>query len=371
MSLDRNLRLRPLPSVMSRPILATVDAAALRHNLAVVKRHAPRSRVLAVIKANAYGHGLERAARALAEADGFALLELEAAVALRAAGYRQRIALLAGCFEARELATVLEHRLAVVVHHREQLAMLATLPAGAGLEVLAKVDTGMNRLGFSPGEIGSVLRTLGANPGVGGITLMTHFASAEEPRGVQWQLRAFEAAAQGRRLPRTLANSAAILRYPETHAEWVRPGIMLYGCSPFPERCGPELGLKPAMTLESRIVAVRELKPGDGVGYGSEFRAQRAMRIGVVACGYADGYPRHAPTGTPVLVDGRLTRTLGRVSMDMLCVDLEDVPEANLGSRVVLWGEGMPVERVAAAAGTIGYELLCRLAPRVPVVERQ
>ncbi|HXF66833.1 MAG TPA: alanine racemase [Burkholderiales bacterium] len=356
---------------MPRPILATIDAAALRHNLAVARRHAPRSRVLAVIKANAYGHGLERAARALAEADGFALLELEAAVALRAAGYRQRIALLAGCFEARELAAVVEHRLALVVHNREQLAMLEALPAGAGLEVLAKVDTGMNRLGFSPGELGSVLRSLGANPGVGGITLMTHFASAEEPRGVDWQLQVFEAAARGTGLPRSLANSAAILRYPETHADWVRPGIMLYGCSPFPGQCGADLGLRPAMTLESRIIAVRELKPGDGVGYGGEFRAQRAMRIGVVACGYADGYPRHAPTGTPVMVEGRLTRTLGRVSMDMLCVDLDGVPGARIGSRVVLWGEGVPVERVAAAAGTIGYELLCGLAPRVPVIERE
>jgi alanine racemase len=354
---------------MPRPILATIDTAALRHNLAVVKRHAPRSRIFAVLKANAYGHGLERAARALRAAEGFALLEIEAAVALREAGYRQRIALLAGCFEAGELETAVAHRLAPVVHNREQLEMLAALRAGAGLAVFVKVDTGMRRLGFAPAEVGSVLRALRSNPGVGEITLMTHFACADEARGVAWQLRAFEAAGEAG-LPRSLANSAAILRYPETHADWVRPGIMLYGCSPFPEQCGTDLGLKPAMTLESRLIAVRELEPGDGVGYGSEFRASRAMRVGVVACGYADGYPRHAPTGTPVQVEGCLTRTLGRVSMDMLCVDLSEVPQARVGSRVVLWGEGVPVERVAAAAGTIGYELLCRLASRVPVVER-
>lgn len=352
-----------------RPLRATVHLGALRRNLAVVRRHAPRSRILAVLKADAYGHGLARVARALAGADGFAVLELESALELRAAGYRHPILLLEGWFEARELAQLVEHRIAAVVHCHEQLEMLRELPPGSGLRVFLKANTGMNRLGFSPSAFGAALAALRSNPAVGAITLMTHFASADEPRGVAWQMEAFERLADGVALPRSLANSAAILRYPETHADWVRPGIMLYGCSPFPGRTGAEDGLEPAMTLASRIIAVQALAPGAAVGYGGLFTAERPMRVGVVACGYADGYPRHAPTGTPIRVEGVLTRTLGRVSMDMLCVDLTDIPQARVGSPVVLWGRGVPVERVAEAAGTIGYQLLCAVAPRVPVVE--
>jgi alanine racemase len=208
------------------------------------------------------------------------------------------------------------------------------------------------------------------NAGIASITLMTHFANADDERGVAWQMERLRRLPGHDALPLSLANSAAILRYPETaRANWVRPGIMLYGCSPFTGKTGAEAGLRPAMTLESRIIAVQDLKPGDTVGYSGMFRAERATRIGVVACGYADGYPRHAPTGTPILVDGKLTRTVGRVSMDMLCVDVTGMPEAQAGSRVVLWGEGMPVERVAQAAGTVGYQLLCALAPRVRIVE--
>ncbi len=354
---------------MPRPVLATIDLSALRHNLAVVRRHAPLSRVFAVIKANAYGHGLARAARAFAAAEGYALLELEAAVELREAGYRQRVLLLEGFFEARELPVFTQHRIAAVVHSRDQLRMLQQLPADAGLDVFIKINTGMNRLGFSPAEFSDALRALKSNPGVARITLMTHFANADEPRGVDSQMEVFDRLANGEELPRSLANSAAIFRYPDTHCDWVRPGIMLYGCSPFAEQTGTEIGLKPAMTLESQIIAIRELKRGDAVGYGGLFTAEHDTRVGVVACGYADGYPRHAPTGTPVMVEGRMTRTLGRVSMDMLCADLSDIPEARTGSRVVLWGEGVPVEHVAAAAGTVGYELLCALAPRVQIVE--
>lgn len=355
---------------MPRPITATIDLAALRHNLGVARRHAPRSRLFAVIKANAYGHGLERAARAMSEADGFALLEMDAAVRLRELGYTQPIALLEGVFDTAELALAVEHRFTVVVHGEEQLRMLDGIAPGAGLEVLLKINTGMNRLGFAPGRVRAVLEALKSNPGVGRITLMTHFANADDERGIAWQMMAFEEAARGIELPRTLANSAAILRYPEAHFDWVRPGIMLYGCSPFSGTVGSELDLKPAMTLASELIAIQELRPGDTVGYGGVFTAGRDMRIGVVACGYADGYPRHAPNGTPVAVDGRLTGTVGRVSMDMLTVDLTGIPEARVGSRVVLWGEGNPIEKVAAAAGTIGYQLLCALAPRVPVVER-
>jgi alanine racemase len=352
-----------------RPIAATIDLSALRHNLAVAQRCAPQSKVFAVLKANAYGHGLLRAARAMSEAPGFAVIELEAAVRLREAGYSQRVLLLEGFFEPRELTVLLEHKLATAVHSPEQLDMLAALPAGSGLDVMLKVNTGMNRLGLHPSQVREALERLERHPGVGTITMMTHFANADAEAGIAEPLTLFDATVD-RKYPLSLANSAAVLRYPESHADWVRPGIMLYGCSPFAESIASDLDLRPAMTLASEIISVRDLNPGDAVGYGSVFVAEQRTRVGVVACGYADGYPRHAPTGTPVLVDGRLSRTLGRVSMDMLCVDLTAVPDARVGTRVVLWGEGNPVERVAESAGTVGYELLCALAPRVRVIEK-
>ncbi|MEA3158408.1 MAG: alanine racemase [Betaproteobacteria bacterium] len=353
-----------------RPISATIDLDAIRHNYAVARRRASGAKALAVVKANAYGHGLARAARALSDADGFAVVELDAAVRLREAGHTQRIVLLEGFFEPRELAVIVECKLATVVHSAEQLDMLRELPAGAALDVLLKVNTGMNRLGFQPDRFALALARVKSHASVGAVTLMTHFANADDARGVAWQLETFDRVAGKESLPRSLANSAAILRYPETHAEWVRPGIMLYGCSPFAESIGAQEGLKPAMTLASEIIAVRDLARGDAIGYGGVYTAEAPGRIGVVACGYADGYPRHAPTGTPVLVGDRLTRTLGRVSMDMLCVDLDDLHEARVGTPVVLWGEGNPVENVASAAGTVGYELLCAVMPRVRIVEK-
>jgi alanine racemase len=352
-----------------RPLFATIHSAALRHNLAVVRRHAPASRVLAVLKASAYGHGLLRAAAALADADGFGLIELDAAVALRAAGIRQRIVLLEGFFEPGELPVLVQHHLATAVHVPEQIAALDRLPRDAQLDVLLKVNTGMNRLGFAPADYAKALERLRRNPGVASITLMTHFANADDERGVAWQMEGLRRLPGYDTLPQSLANSAAILRYPETHAGWVRPGIMLYGCSPIPGKAGGEAGLQPAMTLESRIIATQQLKPGDTVGYGGVFRAERALRIGIVACGYADGYPRHAPSGTPVGVAGRVTGTVGRVSMDLLTVDLSNLPEAGVGSRVVLWGEDIAIERVAEAAGTVGYQLMCGITPRVRVVD--
>ena len=353
-----------------RPLFATIDTPALRHNLSVVRRHAPRSKVLAVVKADGYGHGRSRVASALAAADGFGLVELEGAVALREAGYRQRIVLLEGFFEAAELPALVRHDIATVVHSPEQVAALEGLPAGGKLDVLIKVNSGMNRLGFDPAGYLAALERLRANSRVGEITLMTHFAEADEARGVEWQLERLRRYPGYGDLPSSFANSAAILRYPQSHGGWVRPGIMLYGCSPFSGQTGEESGLKPVMTLQSRLIAIQHLKAGETVGYGGQFRADRAMRIGVVACGYADGYPRHAPNGTPVLVAGKRTGTVGRVSMDLLCVDLEPVPEAGVDSPVVLWGEGAPIERVAAAAGTVGYQLMCALAPRVRIVER-
>jgi len=354
---------------MSRPILATIDRAALRHNLAVVRRCAPDSRVLAVIKANGYGHGLMRAARALADADGFGLVELESAVRLRESGFEQRILLLEGWFEASELPVLARHGIAAAVHCREQIRMLEELRQKAALDVFVKVNSGMNRLGFEIGAVSAAVAELRRQPAVRSLTLMTHFASADEARGVEWQVEALARGIAGLDLPQSLANSAAILRHPGTHAQWVRPGIMLYGCSPFAGTTGTGEGLRPVMTLESRVIAIQHMKRGDTLGYGALFTAERETRVGVIACGYADGYPRHAPTGTPVMVGGRITRTLGRVSMDMLCADLTEIPEAGFGSRAVLWGAEVPVEHVAASAGTVGYQLLCALAPRVPVAE--
>src|SRR5687768_5557936 len=296
---------------MSRPIQAVIDTAALEHNLSIARRHAPHSRVMAVIKADAYGHGLLRAAEALARAEGFALLELDAAVRLREAGYRQTILLLEGFFDVDELGWIEQYHLSTVVHHPEQLAMLEAARGRGKLEVFLKLNTGMNRLGFTLEEFSGALERLKANPAVRQITLMTHFACADEPDrndSIAAQLLRFNQAAGGRYMPRSLANSAAILRFPETHADWVRPGIMLYGSSPLAHTTAEQLGLQPAMTVSSRIISVQTLRPSDGVGYGHAFRADRSMRVGIVAGGYADGYPRHAPTGTPVLVKGRQTR---------------------------------------------------------------
>ena len=354
---------------MPRPLKATIDLSALRHNLALVRKYAPRASVFAVIKADAYGHGVMRAAHALQSAEGFAVLELDAAVRLRDEGFTQRLALLEGLFEPAELEVAAERDLAIVIHNQEQLRMLDSAPDGAHFDVLLKINTGMNRLGFAPHAARDTLAKLKGHRAVRQLTLMTHFATADDARGVAWQVKAFDEIAAGQNLQCSLANSAAILRYPETHADWVRPGIMLYGCTPFADISAHALGLKPVMTLTSEIIAVRALQPGEGVGYAGVFEVTQAMRVGVVACGYADGYPRHAPTGTPIVVGGTRTRTLGRVSMDMLCADLTHIPAAGVGTPVTLWGEELSADEVALAAGTVSYELLCALAPRVPVIE--
>jgi alanine racemase len=303
----------------------------------------------------------------LGEAEGFALLDIADAVALREAGFRQTVLLLEGFFTADELPLLAEYELSTVIHSPQQLAMLDAYPRRGGLSVWLKINTGMNRLGFAPEQVPAVMEKLKSHPAVGEVTLMTHFSHADEAEGVAEQLENFKGLTAAYRAPRSLANSAALLRYPATHAEWVRPGIMLYGASPFADTSAQQLGLLPVMTLTSEIISVRELKAGDYVGYAGLFRADKPMRIGTVTCGYADGYPRHAQTGTPILVNGQRTRTLGRVSMDMLSVDLSELPDAGVGSRVTLWGAGLPVEDVASAAGTISYELMCALAARVPV----
>ncbi len=356
---------------MPRPIQALIDLCALEHNLSVVRRHAPRSRIMAVVKADAYGHGLLRAAEALSRADGFAMLELDAAVRLRDAGYRHTILLLEGFFDMDELGWIEQYGLSTVIHHREQLAMLSAFRPRRKLDIFLKLNTGMNRLGFAREEFPAALEALKANPVVSQITLMTHFANADESgrnESLAAQLHHFNRMAESRYLPRSLANSAAILRFPETHGDWVRPGIMLYGSSPFADTNAGELDLQPAMTVSSKIIAVQTVKASDGVGYGHTFRADRPMRVGIVAGGYADGYPRHAPTGTPILVTGKRTRVIGRVSMDMLHVDLTGIEDAGVGSPVTLWGKGIPVDEVAHVSGTVGYELLCAAATRMQKV---
>lgn len=352
-----------------RPIRATVHPAALRHNLAVARWHAPNSRVMAVIKANGYGHGLLRVAPALAEADGFAVLSLDEAAALREAGFHQTILLLEGLFAAAEMPRAAQLGIAAVVHCEEQLLMLEAARGAHAIDVFLKVNSGMNRLGFPLGRFWGIYDRLRTCKSVRSLTLMTHFATADEEIGVAEQFERFDDLTREVPAPRSLANSAAILRYPHTHADWIRPGIMLYGATPFADQSAADLGLQAAMTLTSEIIAVQEVAAGQAVGYGHRFVAEQPTRIGVVACGYADGYPRHAPNGTPIAVAGKLTRTLGRVSMDMLYADLTDIPEAGIGSPVQLWGAQVPVDAVAQAAGTVGYELMCALAPRVPVLE--
>jgi alanine racemase len=354
---------------MSRPLRARIRTAALAHNLGVARRLAPGCRVMAVVKANGYGHGLLRSVAAFARADALAVLEIEGAVRLREAGFRHEIVLIEGLFNAGELAIAVEHGFALVVHHDEQVAMLEAAKNPRRLRVFLKVNSGMNRLGFLPEHVAGVLSRLEACPAVSDIVLMTHFANADDDLGVAWQLERFQGIAASGRLPWSLANSAALIRYPATRSGWVRPGIMLYGSSPFVDETAGALGLQPAMTLESQVIAVQALQPGDRVGYGGTFTAHAPMRIGIIACGYADGYPRHAPGGTPILVDGRRTRTLGRVCMDTLFADLTALPMAGVGAKVTLWGEGLPVEEVATAAGTVGYELLCALAQRVQIEE--
>jgi alanine racemase len=363
---------------MPRPIRATISGSALRHNLARAREHAGGAKLWAVIKANAYGHGLLRSARALAAADGFAVLDYVDALRLRAEGDRHPILMLEGFFKPEDIPMAVRYALTPVVHNLEQIAMLEATPPESPLDVYLKVNSGMNRLGFVAENLKLAYGRLKAITGVRSITLMSHFADADG-EGVDAQLSWFYELTRGHEEPRSLANSAALLRYPQSRADWVRPGIMLYGCSPFaaPGRMdlvergedAASLQLQPVMTLASELIAVQNLQPGERVGYGFAFEAKQEMTIGVIACGYADGYPRHAPSGTPVLVAGERTRTVGRVAMDMICVDISDIDAAYIGTPVTLWGEGLAADEVANAAGTVSYELLCALAPRVPISE--
>jgi alanine racemase len=338
--------------------------------LTVARQHAGGAKIWAVIKANAYGHGIERAARALAAADGFAVLDFQEAARLRVAGVQKPILMLEGFFQPDDLPLLNKYALTPVVHNPEQVEMLKRTRLERDIDIYLKVNSGMNRLGFGVEGLRPAYNALRMHRQVKEVTLMTHFADADGPGGIQGQLQWFEELVKPFEAgQRSLANSAALLRFPEARGDWVRPGIMLYGCSPFADRSAESLNLKPVMTLTSEIIGTQHLQPGERVGYGFSYEAVGEITIGIVACGYADGYPRHAPVGTPVLVNGERARIVGRVSMDMISVDISDIPEAYIGSPVTLWGEGLSADEVGAAAGTLSYELLTRVTARVPIVE--
>jgi alanine racemase len=366
---------------MPRPIQATIDLQALRHNLAQMKSAAPDALVWAVVKANAYGHGIERVIEGLRGADGLALLDLAEAERVRQLGWRGPVLLLEGAFETRDLEMCSRLNLWHVVHCEAQIDMLAVHKTHQAHRVFLKMNTGMNRLGFTPQAFRAAWTRLNALPQVDEISLMSHFSDADGDKGISAAMALFQEYTHDLSGERSLCNSAAVLRHAKdakVRVDWVRPGIALYGSSPDePSHSAAHWGLKPVMSLNAAVIGVQHLQIGDTVGYGSAFVADRPMRIGVVACGYADGYPRHAPTGTPVCIDGIRSRTLGRVSMDMLTVDITDLPHADRGSEVTLWGlptktsmpsGGVSIDEVASAAGTVGYELMCALAARVPVI---
>lgn len=353
---------------------ALLNLDALRANLERVRALAPCSKVLAVVKANAYGHGLVRVAHALRAADGFAVARVDEGIALRRAGVLQRIVVLQGFLELEQLQAHLCWRLEPVVHALRQIELLEACAASVqSLRVWLKLDSGMHRLGLAPQAFPEALSRLMNLLPPCAVTLMTHLACAEVPNdpGTAAQLARFERLTAGSNLEKSIANSAAILAWPKTHADWVRPGLMLYGVSPFADRSAKEWGLVPVMTLKSRVIAVKSVAAGCRVGYGGSWTAPRPTRLGIVAAGYGDGYPREIAPGTQVLVEGRRVPVVGRVSMDMLTVDLTDCPQSQVGSEVTLWGEGLPVEEIAHQAGTIPYTLLCRVAARVPVIEVQ
>lgn len=367
---------------MARPTSAIIHTDALRHNLAQARALAPHSRVMAVVKADGYGHGLERVARALEGADAFGVAALSDAERLRAAGLSQPIVLLSGFDEADDLPQLRRLGVETVVHHLGQIEMLEQAGSGDPIRCWLKVDTGMHRLGFAPEQVHQAHARLRAAASVAdGLVLMNHFASSDEfdsdesggesagSRQTREQQRVFAAAIDGLAGARSLANSAAVLGWPDSHADWIRPGGLLYGISAVEGRNGEDFGLRPAMTLATRLIAVKRVRKGERIGYAATWECPEDMLIGVAAIGYGDGYPRAAPSGTPVRVAGQDTQVIGRVSMDLMTIDLRGLPQARVGDPVLLWGPELPVERIAAVSGTIGYELTCSITRRVRFVE--
>jgi alanine racemase len=355
----------------ARPLRARIHLDALLHNYRHAKRLAPRARALAVVKANGYGHGAVAVARALAdEADGFAVACIDEAMELRESGIRHPILLLEGVFAPHEIALVDRAGLTAVIHSREQLEWILAARPARRLDCWIKLDSGMHRVGLAPNDFAAAHAALTASPHLGELVAMSHFARADEPEHpyTERQIAIFGQALGGLRIPRSLANSAAILAWPQSHGEWTRPGIMLYGVSPLPGEHPQATALRPTMTLESALISVRDLAPGEPVGYGGRFVCERPTRIGVAAVGYADGYPRHARDGTPVAVNGQRTRIIGRVSMDMITLDLTGMADARIGAPVELWGATIPANEVAQASDTIAYQLFTGIGRRVPLL---
>jgi alanine racemase len=352
-----------------RPLKATINHQALLSNLNHIKKIANKSKIMSVLKANAYGHSLLDVAKTLKASDGFAVLSISEAIQLRENNFKQTVLLLEGFFDKDEVKIASELSINVTVHNHRQIELINQVKPISPINIHLKINTGMNRLGFMPGEINYLLESLNSNPYIQDIVLMTHFSTADEKEGIEKQLGIFNLIADNYNYPASVANSAALIKYPESRLDWVRPGIMLYGLSPFENKTAKDLQLIPVMSLTSEIIATQDIKAGDSVGYGLDFKANKNMRIGVVACGYADGYPRHAQKGTPVAIDGHLSILTGRVSMDMLYVDITQIPNANIGSQVELWGDNVPTDSVAKFSGTVGYELICAVSAsqRVPL----
>lgn len=361
---------------MPRPLIARIDRSALTHNLGVVQQLTPGAYTWAVVKADAYGHGIASAVEAFASADGLALIEIENAIRLRDLGWKKPILLLEGCYSSIDWHAAAEHRLSCVIHSDEQLSEFEAMPLSRKVDIYLKFNSGMNRLGFRVARARDIATRLEMHAGVGDITLMTHFARADERDGHLEALNRFNDGTAGLPFARSVANSAACFDFDRVAPERLgdarrhstRPGIMLYGATPFTHttRSAASLKLKPAMTLATEIIGVQSLNAGEAVGYGGIYVASKPERVAVVAAGYADGYPRQAAIGTPILVGGQRTRLVGRVSMDKITVDITDIPLACVGTPVELWGAQLPVDEVANAAGTIGYELLTAVAQRVP-----
>ncbi|MCH9636575.1 alanine racemase [Rickettsiella endosymbiont of Litargus connexus] len=346
---------------MSRPFTVELDLGALRHNVKRIREIAPQSQLLAMVKANAYGHGLLSIAKALSDVEGFGVSCSEEALYLRQAGLKQRIVLMEGLFSKDEIPLLTDYELDTVIHDCNQLNWLSERPLPATINVWLKINTGMNRLGFSPNDFEAVLEKLHHCSWLNIVCVMTHFSSADKPEDTTTknQIKRFDQVLKECQFPTSLANSAAILAFPKVHADWVRPGLILYGVSPFSESSGVQYALKPVMTLKSEIISIHQLKPGDRVGYGGTWIAPKPLRVGIVAIGYGDGYPHRAESGTPILVNGKLSELIGQVSMDMLTVNLSNQWDAKIGDPVVLWGTGLPIEQIAESTSSFRFELLC------------
>jgi alanine racemase len=352
-----------------RLAIAEIDLGALSYNLSKTKQLAPQSKVMAVLKANAYGHGLVTIAQHLTNVDAFAVARIDEALALRAGGVTKPIVLLEGFFDKSDLPILLANNFQTIVHDETQLSMLESVELDAPIATWLKIDTGMHRLGIEPRQFEAFYRRLKASKNTkSAVNLMTHFPCADDLDNARThnQIKAFKSLTDGNNEQLCLANSAGILGWAESHCDWIRPGLMIYGVSPMLNSQGIEHGLKPVMRLTTKVIAIRDIPAGEQVGYGGRWQSSKPTKLAIVAMGYGDGYPRHAKHGTPVVIKGQRYGIVGSVSMDMITVDIgENNSQISVGDEVEMWGPHLAVEEVAACAGTIAYELLCNVTPRV------